>query len=95
MVLACFDGLRLFLVDRTDWWFHRAFMDAAKGDEHKLVYHEGLTELQEMKRTMLQTVCRYCLVGLILAGGIAFVVALVQSRFWFSAQEHLRGHLGL
>jgi hypothetical protein len=57
------------------------------GETSTLAVNDGLTELREMKRTMLSTVCRFCLAGLIVVGFIALIVAATQSRFWPDLME--------
>ncbi len=66
-------------------------MSAGEGDTQKLTYHEGLAEVEEMKRAMLETVCRYCLAALIVAFSLAAMIALAHSRFWSLLQEHAKG----
>jgi hypothetical protein len=66
-------------------------MSAGEGDEQRLSYHEGLTELRELKRTMLQTAWRYCLAGLIVVVCTVLIVAATQTRFWHLLQERFKG----
>jgi len=44
-----------------------------------LILHEGLTELQEMKRKMLRTVCFYALLFLAVATIVAVTIAIAHS----------------
>ena len=56
----------------------------------QIPYHEGLTELLEMKRTMTRTVWRYCLIGLGLALLVAAFITFLNSSIWADLRETLR-----
>jgi hypothetical protein len=62
-------------------------MKAGEGDRRKLAYHDGLTELRQVKLTMFQVVCRYCVAVLIVAVGVALIITLLHSRFWYFLQQ--------
>ena len=53
-------------------------------------YHEGLTELLQIKRAMLRTVLRYGLVGLGAAFLMAVLAALINSSRWLDLHDFLR-----
>lgn len=53
-------------------------------------YHEGLTELLEMKRSMLRVVCRRIMVLLGIAVLLTIVFVLSQSSFWADLRDFLR-----
>jgi hypothetical protein len=53
-------------------------------------YHEGLTELLQIKRSMLRTVLRYGLAGLGAALLVALLVALINSSLWVDLHDFLR-----
>jgi hypothetical protein len=55
-----------------------------------ITYHEGLTQVLEMKRVMLRTVWRYCGLGLISAVGLFLMLALLETSLWADIWDVLR-----
>jgi hypothetical protein len=55
----------------------------------KIRYHEGLSDLLEMKTAMLHTVWRYCLVGLGLAFLVALFITLGDSTLWADLRDFI------
>ncbi len=59
----------------------------------QLGYHEGLTELLQIKHTMFRTVWRYCLIGLGVAAAVGVIAVFAHSFVWADIRDLLRGLL--
>jgi hypothetical protein len=55
-----------------------------------ITYHEGLTQVLEIKRAMLRKVWRYCGLGLVGAVGLLLFLTLLRSFLWADFWDFLR-----